>query len=75
MEKRREWDREAAGEVFLASDPLYHWVFGIGDGKEEPAKVPQTTAPERQRRSGCTNPSVRVTPAGLAAEVRISIWQ
>jgi hypothetical protein len=33
MEKKRERDREAAGEVFLASDPLYHCFF-IGDGKE-----------------------------------------
>jgi hypothetical protein len=35
MEKKREGDKEAAGEVFLASDPLYHWFFGIGDGKGE----------------------------------------
>jgi hypothetical protein len=35
MEKKREGDREAAGEVFLASDPLYHCFFGIGDGKGE----------------------------------------
>jgi hypothetical protein len=27
MEEKREADREAAGEVFLASDPLYHWFF------------------------------------------------
>jgi hypothetical protein len=32
MEKKREGDREAAGEVFLASDPLYHCFF-IEDGK------------------------------------------
>jgi hypothetical protein len=30
MEKRREGDREAAGEVFLASNPLYHWFFYWG---------------------------------------------
>jgi hypothetical protein len=28
MEKKREGDREAAGEVFLSSDPLYHCFFG-----------------------------------------------
>jgi hypothetical protein len=39
MEKRREWDREAAGEVFLVSDPLYHCFFGIGDGKGELLKL------------------------------------
>jgi hypothetical protein len=27
MEKKREGDREAAGEVFLSSDPLYHCFF------------------------------------------------
>jgi hypothetical protein len=27
MEKKREGDREAAGEVFLASNPLYHWFY------------------------------------------------
>jgi hypothetical protein len=32
MEKKREGDREAAGEIFLSSDPLYHCFF-IGDGK------------------------------------------
>jgi hypothetical protein len=30
MEKKREGDREAAGEVFLASDPLYHCFFVLG---------------------------------------------
>jgi hypothetical protein len=30
MEKKREWDREAAGEVFLSSDPLYHCFFYWG---------------------------------------------
>jgi hypothetical protein len=30
MEKKRGGDREAAGEVFLAFDPLYHCFFGIG---------------------------------------------
>jgi hypothetical protein len=39
MEKKREGDREAAGEGFLASDPLYHWFFGIGDGKGELLKL------------------------------------
>jgi hypothetical protein len=39
MEKKRERDREAAEEVFLASDPLYHCFFGIGDGKEELLKL------------------------------------
>jgi hypothetical protein len=33
MEKKREEDSEAAGEVFLSSDPLYHCFFGIGVGK------------------------------------------
>jgi hypothetical protein len=35
MEKKREGDRESAGEVFLSSDPLYHCFFGIGDEKGE----------------------------------------
>jgi hypothetical protein len=39
MEKKREGDREAAGEVFLSSDPLYHYFFGIGDGKGELLKL------------------------------------
>jgi hypothetical protein len=47
MEKKREGDREAAGEVFLSSDPLYHCFFGryitvffgIGDEKGEPLKL------------------------------------
>jgi hypothetical protein len=39
MEKKREGDREAAGEVFLSSDPLYHCFFGIGDGKGELLKL------------------------------------
>jgi hypothetical protein len=39
MEKKREGDREAVGEVFLASIPLYQWFFGIGDGKGEPLKL------------------------------------
>jgi hypothetical protein len=30
MEKKREEDREAAGEVFLASDPPYHCFFYWG---------------------------------------------
>jgi hypothetical protein len=38
MQKKREDDREAAGEVFLASDPLYHCFF-IGDGKGELLKL------------------------------------
>jgi hypothetical protein len=33
MEKKREGDRKTAGEVFLASNPLYHCFFGIGMGK------------------------------------------
>jgi hypothetical protein len=33
MEKKREGDREAAREVFLASDPLYHCFFILGMGK------------------------------------------
>jgi hypothetical protein len=39
MEKKREGDREAAGDVFLASDPLYHCFFGIGDWKGELLKL------------------------------------
>jgi hypothetical protein len=39
MEKKREGDREAAGEVFLSSDPLYHYFFGIGNGKGELLKL------------------------------------
>jgi hypothetical protein len=38
-EKKREGDREAAGEAFLSSDPLYHCFFGIGDGKGELLKL------------------------------------
>jgi hypothetical protein len=30
MEKKREGDREAAREVFLASDPLYHYFLVLG---------------------------------------------
>jgi hypothetical protein len=35
MEKTREGDREAAREVFLSSDPLYHcffWYWGLERG-------------------------------------------
>jgi hypothetical protein len=39
MEKKRDGDKEVAGEVFLASDPLYHCFFSIGDGKGEPLKL------------------------------------
>jgi hypothetical protein len=39
MENKREGDREAAGEVFLSSDPLYHCFFGIGEGKGELLKL------------------------------------
>jgi hypothetical protein len=39
MEKKREGNREAAGEVFLSSDPLYHCFFGIGDEKGELLKL------------------------------------
>jgi hypothetical protein len=39
MEKKKEGDREAAGEVFLSSDPLYHCFFCIGDGKGELLKL------------------------------------
>jgi hypothetical protein len=30
MEKKREGDREAAGEIFLAYDPLYHYFLVLG---------------------------------------------
>jgi hypothetical protein len=30
VEKKREGGREAAGEVFLAYDPLYHCFFVLG---------------------------------------------
>jgi hypothetical protein len=33
MEKKREEDREAAGEGFLAFDPLYHCFLVLGMGK------------------------------------------
>jgi hypothetical protein len=33
MEKKREEDREAAGEVFLSSDPLYHSFLVLGTRK------------------------------------------
>jgi hypothetical protein len=39
MEKKKEGDREAAGEVFLAYDPLYHCFFGIRDEKWELLKL------------------------------------
>jgi hypothetical protein len=39
MEKKREGDREAAGEVFLSSDPLYHCFFVLGHGKGELLKL------------------------------------
>jgi hypothetical protein len=39
MEKKRGGDREAAEEVILASNPLYHCFFGIGDGKGELLKL------------------------------------
>jgi hypothetical protein len=39
MEKKRGGDSEAAGEVFLAFDPLYHYFFSIGDGKGELLKL------------------------------------
>jgi hypothetical protein len=38
MEKKREGDREAAVEVFLSSDPLYHCFF-IGDGRGKLLKL------------------------------------
>jgi hypothetical protein len=38
MEKKMDEYREVAGEVFLASDPLYHYFF-IRDGKGEVLKV------------------------------------
>jgi hypothetical protein len=47
MEKKRGGDREAAGEVFLASDPLYHCFFGIGDGKGELLKLLLAKRPRR----------------------------
>jgi hypothetical protein len=34
IEKKREGNREATGEVFLASDSLYHCFF-VGGGKGE----------------------------------------
>jgi hypothetical protein len=39
MEKKREGDREAAGEVFLASDPLYHCFFWYWGWERGAAKV------------------------------------
>jgi hypothetical protein len=42
MEKKREGDREAAGEVFLSSDPLYHcffWYWGWERGAAKVAKL------------------------------------
>jgi hypothetical protein len=39
MEKKREGDKEAAGEIFLASDPLYHCFLGIGAEKGELLKL------------------------------------
>jgi hypothetical protein len=39
MKKKRQRDRKAAGEIFLASDPLYHCFFGIGDGKGKLLKL------------------------------------
>jgi hypothetical protein len=39
MEKKREGDREAAGEVFLSPDLLYYCFFSIGNGKGELLKL------------------------------------
>jgi hypothetical protein len=39
MEKKREGDREAAGEVFLSSDPLYHCFFWYWGWERGAAKV------------------------------------
>jgi hypothetical protein len=36
--EKNEGDMEAAGKVFLAFDPLYHYFF-IGDGKGELLKL------------------------------------
>jgi hypothetical protein len=52
MEKKREGDREAAGEVFLSSDPLYHCFFGIGDGKGELLKLLGSINRSAQKRVG-----------------------
>jgi hypothetical protein len=42
MEKKREGDREAAGEVFLSSDPLYHCFFWYWGWERGAAKVALT---------------------------------
>jgi hypothetical protein len=62
MEKKREGDREAAGEVFLASDPLYHCFFNWGR-KRRAAKValthpyPQLITRWRVRATTAASPS------------------
>jgi hypothetical protein len=42
MEIKREGDREAAGEVFLASNPLYHCFFWYWGWERGAAKVALT---------------------------------
>jgi hypothetical protein len=42
MENKREGDREAAGEVFLSSDPLYHCFFWYWGRERGAAKVALT---------------------------------
>jgi hypothetical protein len=39
MEKKREGDREAGGEVFLSSDLLYHCFFWYWGWERGAAKV------------------------------------
>jgi hypothetical protein len=50
MEKKRQGNREAAGEVFLSSNPLYHYFFGIGDGKVELLKLLALSMTQVRRR-------------------------
>jgi hypothetical protein len=50
MEKKREGDREAVGEVFLSSDPLYHCFFWYWGWERGAAKVALTMFEKVQKK-------------------------
>jgi hypothetical protein len=68
MEKKREGDRKAAGEGFLASDHLYHWFFWYWGWERGAAKVALSRASivsrfgySIPRRAGACSEWARVT--------------